>query len=334
MELREKKNTLFQRQQIIEQIRKWFSRRHFLEIQTPTLLPHFSLEENLCPFESKLWDHGGRSFSAYLRVSPELSLKKCLAAGYEKIMEIGPCYRNREPLRSPHHNPEFTLLEWYRLGENYHKIMDDLEALITALVRRFVVTHYQGRPVDLKWKRISIWEAFLNDAGLDLKKLDDWGELIPFCEKSKLGRYEEVDDAYYALFLNLVEPKLSKTSPTFLYDYPDFQASLARKKSADPRFAERFELYLAGMELANGFSELCDPGEQRERMQKWQRWHRNHGQRDFKIDEAFIACLEHIPSAGGAALGIDRLIMFLTNAATLEAVNAFSAAALFSEQRV
>jgi lysyl-tRNA synthetase class 2 len=235
-------------------------------------------------------------------------MKRLLAAGYEKIFQICRCFRKGE--RGRRHIPEMTMLEWYAVGIDYLDMMMQSEALIgfvadqTAVGRRLV---YQGYTVDLTppWERLSVSEAFQRFGGMTAEAALD------------LDRYDEI------MGLD-IEPRLGLDRPLFLYDYPARCGALARLKPGDPSVAERFELYIAGMELCNAFSELTDPLEQRTRFESENLFRKANGKSVYPTANAFLEALESMPPAAGNALGLDRLIMLFTNAATIDEVVAFT----------
>ena len=230
-------------------------------------------------------------------------MKKLIAAGVGNVFEMTKCFRNEEEV-SAWHNPEFTMLEWYRVGADYKKIMEDFERLFIEVVgsERLV---YQGETYDLSrpWPRWSCQELGLGELG---------------------------EEEFYKKFFNEVEPRLRRSlRPAFVYDYPVAQAALARKKADDPRFAERWEVFVAGLELGNCFSELVDPVEQRRRLEVDIDLRRKKGKTDYPVDEDFIEAVGKMPETAGIAVGVDRLVMLATDAATIAETLWFPAGELF-----
>ena len=299
------------REKVIDKIREFFKEQGFKEVQTPILVPTPSAESNLEVFETNLRTSAGKTRQGFLIMSPEYSIKKLLAAGIGNCFEITKCFRNEEEI-SPAHNPEFTMLEWYRVGADYKKIMEDFENLVVNIVGGESLM-YQGEKYDLSlpWPRISFEEAFLKFAG---KKIEDVS-----------------DNDFYQLFFNEVEPKLRDGGrPAFVYDYPVSQAALARRKVSDPRFAERWEVFLAGFELGNCFSELTDPVEQRKRLEGDLIERKRLGKTEYGIDKDFIAALEAgVPETAGIAVGVDRLVMLAADTATVAETMFFPAGEMF-----
>jgi lysyl-tRNA synthetase class 2 len=320
---------LLLRERVLDTIRAFFKGRGFREVETPLLVAHPGMEPHLEVFESGLVTARGRRARAFLTTSPEYAMKKLLAAGLERIFQITRAFRNREEV-SAGHNPEFTILEWYRAGADYRAIMADCEELLLALLDGSDLT-YQGEAIDCRppWPRLSVREAFLEHAGLDLERT---GALAPAARARGYAVDATTTDEqlYHQLFLNEVEPRLGRPRPTLLYDYPIEMAALARTKPSDPRYAERFELYVAGVELGNAFSELTDPREQRRRLEVEREERRRAGRVLYDIDDDFIAALEAgVPPSAGIAVGVDRLVMLLADRPSIRDVLWFPAEELF-----
>jgi len=284
---------------MIRAIRAFFVDRQYLEVETPQLISAPAPEAHI---EAIAAD--GR----YLHPSPELCMKRLLSAGFSRIFQISKCFRKGE--RGDRHLPEFTLLEWYRTGTDYRGLMDECEALIPFLSERLNLgdaISYQGRKIDLRspWERLPLQAAFDRYARVSLKKA------------LEAGCFDEV-------MVNEIEPHLGMTRPTFLYDYPAPLAALARLKPGNEALAERFEIYMAGMELANGFSELNDPVEQRARFEAERRQRVALGNDVYPVPEQFLHALQDMPEAAGIALGVDRLAMVFCDAAHIDQVVAFT----------
>ena len=279
-------------------MRDFFYSRNFLEVETPCRIPAPIPEAHIDSVASGDW---------FLHPSPEICMKRLLAAGYEKIFQICKCYREGE--RGARHLPEFTILEWYRANSDYTALMTDCEALfghIAVSLATGMSLRYQEKVLDISppWKRITIGEAFRAYASVSPE------------EAIRAGQFEEI-------LVDKVEPFLGVCKPAFLYDYPLPLASLARRKRDNPSLAERFELYLFGMEMANGFSELIDPVEQRKRFAETARERSHWKKPNYPVPEPFLLDLARMPEAAGIALGLDRMIMILTNAGVIDDVVAF-----------
>ncbi|MFH2062891.1 MAG: EF-P lysine aminoacylase EpmA [bacterium] len=333
---RKLRERLTARSEIVFGIRQFFRQLGFAEVETPTVVPHPGMEPNLDPFETEVIGQGGERYCAGLITSPEYALKKLLAAGYGRVFEITRCYRNREPWGG-RHNPEFAMIEWYRSGADYCAIMEDTERLVGTLA---VALHgkskveWRGNQIDLSapWERLTVAEAFRRSTDIDLDEMVDDPE--GFRKSVRAAGYEtadddSVDDLFFRVFLRDVEPNLGFGRPVFLCDYPRQMASLSRLKPSDPRYAERFEAYACGMELCNAFSELNDPAEQRRRLEEERQARIDAGKIAFPIDDDFVEAVGHMPDSAGIALGIDRLVMLLTDAGSIEDVTYFPAAGLF-----
>ena len=299
------------REKVVDAIRSFFKDQGFHEVSTPVLVPVPSIEPNLEVFQTELRTSKGLKRKGFLIMSPEFSIKKLLAAGIGNCFEITKCFRNEEEV-SPLHNPEFTMLEWYRVGSDYRDIMQDFENLFLKIVGKEEL-EYQGETYDLSspWPRVSFEEAFVKYAG------------------KKIGDIKDED--FYKIFFNEIEPKLRETKkPAIIYDYPISQAALARKKESDPRFAERFEVFLAGVELGNCFSELTDAVEQKKRFEADAAERRRLGKADYPIDEDLIGALkEGLPPVSGIAVGVDRLIMLAADVPTIAETMFFPGSELF-----
>jgi elongation factor P--(R)-beta-lysine ligase len=291
---------LGQRAIIVREIRGFFEGEGFLEVETPIRIPAPAPEEHIDPEPS-----GGR----FLAASPELQMKRLVASGaYERIFQISRCFRRGE--RGARHLPEFTMLEWYRAGAGIEALMADCEALIgraAAAVGAFPIVSFQGRAVDLAppWERREVSDAFARFAG--------W----------RPGGAPDAE-RFTRDLVDLVEPALPRARPVFLAGYPASMASLARLDPSDPERAERFELYAGGLELANGFAELTDAAEQRARFEEAVGERRDRGATCPPLDERLLAALEiGLPPCAGIALGVDRLVMLLTGATSIDDVVAF-----------
>jgi lysyl-tRNA synthetase class 2 len=261
-------------------------------------------------------------------------MKRLLADGWRRIFQLARVFRDGE--LSATHNPEFTMLELYRAGTDYRGIMEDLEQLLSSCARAF---HPEGEPrlarrgaaLDLSppFERMTVAEVFSARAGIDLAACDGDPRRLRQAAQARghaVGPPEEgFDDLFFRVFLDAVEPSLGWPRPVYLVDWPASMAALARLKPDDPRWAERFELYLAGLELANGFSELRDAVDQRRRLEEERELRRRLGRPAYPLDERFLEALGRMPEAGGVAVGLDRLLMLLTGAEAVEEVLLFPA---------
>ena len=289
-----KQDTLIKRARIIQQIRAFFIAQDFLEVETPHRIPANAPELFIDAIVSGQW---------FLQTSPELCMKRLLAAGYPLLFQICRCWREGE--RSRTHLPEYTMLEWYRSHCDYHQLMNDCEKLLLHL-RPDNVLKWQGKSIDLTppWTRMTVAEAFKLFASISLETALETDEF----------------DTTIALE---IEPYLPQDKPLFLIEYPVKHASLARKKPTDPHVAERFELYIGGIEIANAFSELTDPHEQRHRFVQEESQRLKVKKPPYPSPEPFLHELATLPPAAGIALGIDRLIMLLCDKNEIDEVVTF-----------
>jgi lysyl-tRNA synthetase class 2 len=306
------------------------------EVETPTLVPAPGMEPHLAPFAAPFHpEAGGPPRPLWLITSPEFAMKRLLADGFERVFQLSRVFRDGE--LSATHNPEFTMLEFYRAGTDYRGIMEDLERLIEAAARALGAggaprVARGGRTIALAapFERLTVQEAFQRHAGVDLAACA--GEADRLRGAARAAGHdagpdgEPFDDAFFRLMLTEVEPRLGLSRPTFLVDWPASMAALSRVKADDPRWAERFELYAGGLELANGFTELTDAVEQRARLVAEQDLRRRLGRPVLPLDEPFLAALPRMPGAGGVAVGFDRLLMLLAGAPTIADVLLFPAA--------
>lgn len=301
------RENLEKRAKVISAIRAFFDEREYLEVETPILVAKPGMEPYLNPFRTEVIDPKGEKYEGYLITSPEYAIKKLLVAGFPKIYQIVKCFRNSEDFGGLH-NPEFTMLEWYRVGTGYEGIMDELEELVMTLGRM------TGKDFPA-FERMTVADAFQKYAQKDAFALAD------------------DEPEFHKVFLNEIEPHLGKEQPTILYDYPAQMAALSKVKESDPRVAERFELYVNGLEIANAFTELTDAKEQRRRFEEERALRMKLGKHDHGLDEDFLAALEEgMPESGGIALGVDRLLMALLGEDDIRNVIAFPADTLFTRR--
>ncbi len=311
---------LLTRAKIVKAMREFLESKGFVEIETPILQPIYG-GAFARPF---ITHHNALDMDLYLRISDELYLKRLIVGGIEKVYEIGRDFRN-EGIDTKH-NPEFTMMECYWAYADYNDIMKLTEEMIAYIAEKAVGNleiEYAGHKINLKppWRRIKMVEAIKNE-GIDVEKLSR-EELIEIAKEKKLEVNESLSkgDLINLFFEELVQPKLIQ--PTFVYDYPIEISPLAKKKRDDPNFVERFEGFIAGMEIANAFSELNDPIDQKERFLEQAR-RRGAGLEYHEMDEDFIRALEYgMPPTGGLGIGIDRLTMILTNVQSIREVIAF-----------
>ncbi|MEO6395638.1 MAG: EF-P lysine aminoacylase EpmA [Devosia sp.] len=321
---------LVARSRIDAAARGYFAERDFLLVDPPGLQRSPGNETHLHAFTTSAIGNDGLAQTLYLHTSPEFSMKKLLAAGERRIASFGHVWRNRE--RGPLHHPEFTMLEWYRVEEPYEAVMADCIALLRLAADSTGARTLRWREKEcdpaLEPERLSVAEAFARHAGIDLlATIDAEGEtdseaLAAQMREGGLSVPIEYNWSYLfsRVLVEKVEPQLGLGRPTLLDRYPASEAALARRAPDDARVAQRFELYAAGVELANGFGELTDPDEQRRRFEiEMSEKQRLYGER-YPIDEELLAALSVMPDASGVALGFDRLVMLATGARRIEDV--------------
>lgn len=292
-------DTLRLRSKMVYSIRHFFHNLDFIDVETPILIPAPAPEEHIEAVPAGKW---------FLQTSPELCMKRLLAAGYEKIYQTGKCFRKDE--RGGRHLPEFTILEWYRAHADYYDLMEDCENMVGQVASDLGMDGLHspsGRKISLEkpWERITVDEAFIRYAGKSV------------AETLEKGRFDET-------LISDVEPHLGVNRPVFLCDYPKEMAALARLKDGNPERAERFELYMDGMEMANAFSELTDPLEQRFRFREASRKRAHAGYVAYPEPEAFLQALSRMPPSAGIALGVDRLAMLFAGRELIDDVVAFT----------
>lgn len=306
-------------------LRGFFATAGYLEVETPVLVPGAGMEPHINPFELAFIPETdvGQRRPLFLHSSPEYAMKRLLADVPCPLFQICKVFRNGEVSRT--HNPEFTLLEFYRPQVDYHAIMADLEQALAAAEQAVV-----GGPAlfsRLPFERVTVREALLRETGIDLKRCSDAGSLREAVTRLDVRTSPEdsFEDIFFHLFLQKVEPRLGLDRPVFLTEYPAAMAALARLKQSDPSVAERFELYARGLELGNGFSELTDPVEQRRRFEEEQGQRERAGKKVHPQDERFLEALGRMPPSGGVAVGLDRILMLLTGTSQIEDVLLFPA---------
>jgi len=319
----ESRETFKKRVEIIRLVREFLSNRGFMEVETPMMQP-VPGGATAKPFKTF---HNALDMDLYLRVAPELYLKRLLVGGFERVFEINRNFRN-EGL-STRHNPEFTMLEFYQAYATYTEMMDHTEQMISWIcdeVNGSMQIEYQGTKVDLTppWKRMTMDEALTEVAGIDPGILADSDKTLALAKEKGIQLEEQAGSgkAKTELFELLVEEKL--IDPTFITSYPTEVSPLARRNEENPEITDRFELFVTGRELANAFSELNDPVDQRQRFEKQIAEKGDDEEIHHEMDEDFVRALEYgMPSAAGEGIGIDRLVMLLTNAPSIRDVILF-----------
>lgn len=328
----------FVREKVIQAIREFFLLQQFHEVETPLLVSSVIPESYLDVFATNLKDRLGGNQKLFLTTSPEASIKKLLAAGIGNCFEITKSFRNGET-GSKLHNPEFTILEWYRVGATYEDIMKDCEKLVTYINKKLKTKNlrlneinYQNKIINLTkpWERISIDNALKKFARICLDDITEKNKTDMFpAEKIgkvalrkgyKVEKNNTWEEIFNQIFLNEVEPNLgTHGKPTIIFDYPQPLAALAKLKESDPRLAERFELYMGGLELGDCYTELTDPKEQRKRFKEEMDKIKENGKTPIVPDKDFLNALQvGLPHCSGIAVGVDRLVMLFTDSKTIQ----------------
>ena len=313
------------RQQIIHGIREWFELQEFIETETPLLVSAPSPESQFSPIKTD---------SGFLITSPEFQMKRLLAGGFEKIYQLARCFRKSES--GPLHNPEFTMLEWYRSNEALEVLMSDIEQMVLHLSKTIAGENFAEKIPLPPWSRVTVSSLFKKHLNIILDGSESSTHLR---EKAQLSGHAEllVDLAtqpdltellaYEQIFFRLwdhIEAEFADSTPLFVYEWPLPLASLARPCPQRSGFAERVELYVNGMELANGFGELTDAAEQRRRFEQDLKNRISERRSSVPLDEKFLKCLEQgLPESSGMAMGIDRLVMWLCGAKQIREVLCF-----------
>jgi lysyl-tRNA synthetase class 2 len=297
-------------------VRVYFDDEGFVEVTTPVAVPHPNLDPNVYPVPLTVKDFQGRSNVLWLHTSPELSMKKLLAMGSGNIYQVGPVFRDGE--RTKKHRCEFSMLEWYRTHGDYEEAMRDTIRVFRAACRAVSgeeMVVYQGTHYDLAepWDELTMAEVFYKYAGVG-----SWDpvELQEALEEAgcSVGRDSTIRDLFFQLYMERVEPFLGIERPLIVRDYPDFLGTMARPRPDDPNVLERFEVYIGGMELANGYSELTDPVELEKRMIEVLGDLENGGMRGLSVDGEFLEAVKNIPPCAGVSVGMDRLAMIVLDA--------------------
>ncbi|MDX3808699.1 MAG: EF-P lysine aminoacylase EpmA [Bosea sp. (in: a-proteobacteria)] len=326
----DRRPALLARGRIKAALRRWFETRGFTEVEAAILQTSPGNETHLHGFATTLIDDAADPHPYYLHTSPEFAAKKLLAAGETRIFDFARVFRNRE--RTALHHPEFTMLEWYRAGEDYEVLMQDSAALLAEAARAAGASMLRWREMQAdpfaEPERLTLHDAFARYAGIDLLSTvsaDGATDRAALAGQAvtagiRLAEDDSWSDIFSRVLSERIEPHLGRGRATVLCEYPISEAALARPKPGDPRVAERFELYACGVELANAFGELTDPAEQRRRFEAdMEEKERIYGER-YPIDEDFLSALALMPAASGIALGFDRLVMLCVGARRIEDV--------------
>lgn len=310
---------LEERARILKVVRDFFGSRGYLEVETPALQISPCMEAHIQAFKTA-WN--GRDM--YLHTSPEFAMKKLLVGGLTKICQIAQVFRHEE--KSRWHSPAFTMLEWYQAGLNYEGMMEETADLVRTAAPGGLRTGDKSCDPGLPWEKLTVVEAVKKYADIDISgHLGDLDHMRAAAARIgvHVSPHDDWENALLKVIMDRVEPNLGMTAPAILCDYPVSMAALARPKPEDPRFAERFEVYACGIELANAFGELTDAKVQRERFLHDVALRKQVYGDDYPVDESFLQAIEFgLPDSSGNALGIDRLVMLATGAEDIDLVRA------------
>lgn len=327
------KITLDLRWHILRLIREFFWSQGFTEVETPLIVRLPGQEPYLSPLKVTVHNECDEGFQGYLHTSPEYTMKKMLAAGYEKIFSLGKVFRDYESFGGTH-NPEFTMIEWYRTKSDMFGLMEDIEALFKFVAKKL---GNQRSNVEYEtwnmcnFERIHMRDLWKRYVRINLDEYLTVPAMFKLCVEKGYNPVdnEDYNDLFYRIFLNEIEPYLGEKRLTIVHHYPMAMAALAKQSEKDRGYAERMEVYADGLELANGFSELIDADEQRRRLEEEQKQRQKLNQDVFSIDDEFIEALRTMPLSAGIALGVDRMIQLFTNCQDINSVILLPASLLF-----
>ena len=318
---------LVRRADMVKSIREFFDRNGYVEVETPSLQISPGMEPHLSPFQISSLDPQGGRRQMYLHASPEFAMKKLLAAGMQRIFQVARVFRDGE--RSAKHHPEFTMLEWYRVGADWRALADETAEFVRAVCGPVARFGDHDCNVGAPWEFLSVAEAVERSTGIDLlatapDPMNPDTDALRFAADGIGVRTDDGDtweDIFFRIFLERIEPGLGVEVPTVLHSYPASMAALARLSPDDQRVSDRFEIFICGLELANGYGELTDADEQRARFAVMTEQRIAAGREPVPVDEDFLAALEAgIPDCAGIALGFDRLVMLATGAKDIDNV--------------
>ncbi|PLX28298.1 hypothetical protein C0581_02810 [Candidatus Parcubacteria bacterium] len=317
MHIAKNKERLELRSQITRLIREFFWSKDFLEVETPIIVKYPGQEPNLAPMKIGISDEQQQIFQGYLHTSPEYTMKKMLAAGMTNIFSLCKTFRDQESFGGTH-NPEFTMIEWYRTSCDMFTLMEDVENLFMFVAEKIEVKSKKF----VKFKRIHMRDLWKEIIGVNLDDYLNREKMYELCVQKTYNPKEDesYEELFYRIFLNEIEPKLEDMGNTILHHYPSQMAALSRLSNEDPRYAERFEVYIDGIEIANAFSELTDKQEQLRRLQDEQSERKRFGKDVYDIDMEFIDALETMPDSAGIALGVDRMVQVLLGCKNIDDV--------------
>jgi len=314
------KDILITRSHILRAIRDFFWQQQFLEVETPYIVRLPGQEPYLSPVELTIHDDRKKAHAAFLHTSPEYTMKKMLASGFENIYSLGKTFRDYESFGGTH-NPEFTMLEWYRVDASMFDLMKDVESLFNVLQEKMKNVELRMQNSEFVFQRKSMKEVWIETINVNLDEYLTQEKMLSLCKQRgyNVAEEETYEDLFYRIFLNQIEPTLS-SGAYIIYNYPAPMAALAKLSETDPGYAERFEVYIDGMEIANAFSELTNAEEQLKRLEEEQALRKKLGKTVYDIDIDFIEAVGKLPKCAGIALGVDRLVQVLPGEESIDNV--------------
>jgi len=322
LHIQNNKKNLDLRWEILRYIREFFWSRDFTEVETPLLLRLPGQEPYLSPMKMQFHDENGKEYTGFLHTSPEYGMKKMLASGYERIFSLCKTFRDYESLGGTH-NPEFTMIEWYRAHSNFLQIMDDVEGLFDFIADKLKTEQ------KIQFERMHMREVWQKFVGVNLDDYLSEDALYDLCVQKgyRPEKNEPFEDLFFRIFLNEIEPRLGNV---IIHHYPKQMAALSKMSETETGYAERFEVYVGGLEIANAFGELTDAKEQKERFEEEYEKRKGLGKDLFEIDMEFIEAVGKMPSSGGIALGVDRLVQVFASCQNIDSVLVLPASKLFN----
>ena len=326
------KQHIIMRSHIVRLIREFFWDQNFLEVETPHILKTAGQEPNIQAMHITIHNEHHEPFYGYLHTYPEYAMKKLLAAGFgNNIFSICKSFRDHESFGGTH-NPEFTMIEWYRLDHDFFALMDDMERMFQYIAQGLKIKNFDvPSSLEKLWKRTHMRDLWREYVGIELDNYLDVSSMYELCvEKGfRPNKEESYEELFYRIFLDAIEPNLGVDEPQIIYYYPALMASLSKRSTKEPGYAERFESYIDGVEIANGFTELTDAQEQLERLKEDKNERARLGLDDYEIDKDFVEAVEHLPACTGNSMGLDRIVQAFAGCKNINDVLALPASEIF-----